>query len=191
LQTKIVLINPMKKRVKMLINKKKEMDESLMKMAKMARSSSNCLKKQLGCALLTADGQIFLGWNGPPRVIKTCFPECPRMKVAGIQTLHLCRAVHAERRALLHASRKGVATQGSTLYSYMGLPCKDCLIELISGGVTRIVCENDIVYDELSKIIMHEWIEAGGKFEILSMGGTPTHAGTHFYENVWFRPIRW
>jgi deoxycytidylate deaminase len=46
----------------------------------------------------------------------------------------------------------------------MGVPCKDCLLELIEAGISEIVCIQETYYDELSKDILKEWIDTGGKF---------------------------
>ncbi len=151
------------------------LDKYYMEKASEAKKEATCIKRQLGCILVLHNSRIYItGWNGPPNGIKTCSP-CPR-KVSG-QDLHLCRAVHAERRCLLKASRYGNSTLGSTLYSYMGIPCKDCLLELIEAGVSRIVVENDVLYDELSEVILKEWISIGGKFDVIPMGEKPTHPG--------------
>jgi deoxycytidylate deaminase len=150
-------------------------DYEYMIRASKAKVNSTCIKKQLGCLLVLSNGETIEGWNGPPEMIKTCHPECPR-KISG-KDLHLCRAVHAERRCLLISARLGFSTEGSTLYSYMGIPCKDCLLELIEAKVHRIVVENPLIYDDLSEPILKEWIERGGKFDVISMGEKPTHSG--------------
>ena len=50
----------------------------------------------------------------------------------------------------------------------MGVPCKDCLLELIRAGVSEVVCIRETYYDEPSRYVLKEWIENGGKFRILS-----------------------
>lgn len=49
----------------------------------------------------------------------------------------------------------------------MGVPCKDCLLELIEAGISEIVCIKETYYDSLSEFILQEWIEAGGKFGVM------------------------
>jgi deoxycytidylate deaminase len=76
---------------------------------------------------------------------KEMFGGCPR-KAAGAksgQRMELCPAVHAERRALLWSARFGESTEDTVLYCWCGIPCKDCMAELIEAGVRKIVCLDD------------------------------------------------
>ncbi len=143
-------------------------DEKYMEFAKNAAYSSRCAKKQLGCVLMLKDGSWIEGTNGAPYLLEAC-NSCPRKRENAIsgQGQKLCRAVHAERQTLLIAAKYGHATEGSILYSYMGAPCKDCMVELIEAGVAEIVCFKHSYYDELSKEIIKEWVSKGGKFRFL------------------------
>lgn len=135
------------------------MDTSiLMEMAKVVSNSSSCLKKQLGCVLYLQDNTVIIGTNGPPAKIKKC-KMCQSKEGK-------CRAVHAERQVLLKAAKRGLITKDAILYSYMGVPCKDCLLELIEAGISKIVCIKHTYHDEFSKEILKEWINSGGQFEI-------------------------
>lgn len=145
--------------------KQSEKDKIFMHMAKLASKYSRCNKKHLGCILVTRSGKVIYGSNGPPLPLEKCNP-CPRLNSHSATDLHLCRAVHAERYVLLQCAKKGYKTDGAVLYSYMGVPCSNCLVELICAGVTEIVCLRDTYYDELSKSILKEWVEKGGKFRI-------------------------
>ena len=143
-------------------------DEQYMKFAKEASLDSRCAKRQLGCILVFTDGSYVEGTNGAPKPLEACNP-CPRM-IKGShsgQDLDLCKAVHAERQAILVAAKYGYATEGSRLFSYMGAPCKDCMVELIEAGVAEIICAKHSYYDELSKEIIEEWISEGGIFRFL------------------------
>ena len=131
--------------------------------AKNYAKNSRCEKRPLGCALILQDGTIIGGTNGPPYPLTKCNP-CPRTNVASATKLEMCKAVHAERQTLLKCAFYGLNARKSTLYLYTGVPCKDCLLELIQAGVKEIVCQNDTFYDELSKDILSEWIEKGGIF---------------------------
>lgn len=145
-------------------------DKEYMRYAKEASCISRCVKRQLGCILVFEDGSYVEGANGAPKPLEACNP-CPRM-VKGShsgQDLDLCKAVHAERQALLKAARYGYATEGAKLYSYMGAPCKDCMIELIEAGVSEIICSQNSYYDELSKEIVKEWVSKGGKFRFITV----------------------
>ena len=141
-------------------------DKKYMAIAKRNALYSNCKKKHLGCLLLLSDGKYIYGWNGPPVKINPCI-ECPRLNFPKATNLEICRAVHAERRCLLKAAKMGYSTMDSILYSYMGVPCKDCMLELIEAGVKEIICIQKTYYDNLSKDILREWIKNGGKFRIV------------------------
>ena len=84
---------------------------------------------------------------------------CPR-KILGFESgkgLFLCNAGHAERNALLLAARNGIRTKGCTLYAFCGLPCKDCMIEIINAGIKRVVfLRRDRDYDQYSRILLEE-----------------------------------
>ena len=84
---------------------------------------------------------------------------CPR-KVLGYPSgkgLHLCAAAHSEINALLTAARHGIGTKDGTLYCYCGVPCKDCMKEIINAGIRRIVClEREWDYDPYSRKLLEE-----------------------------------
>lgn len=141
-------------------------DDYYMFMAQMEKKHARCNKKHLGVCLVLDNLKIITGSNGPPEILKQCNP-CPRLNSHSGTDLHLCRAVHAERSALLKAAKSKYSTKKSKLYSYMGVPCKDCLLELIYAGVEEIICLEETYYDELSKEILQEWINSGGKFRCL------------------------
>lgn len=149
-----------------VINMQMRNDLRYMAMAAEASAQSTCAKKQLGCVLVLRN-TIIHGANGPPKGLKKCDP-CPRLESHNGTDLHRCRAVHAERRVLLKAAYLGMSTHGSTLYSYMGVPCKDCMLELWGAGVAEIVVLKETYYDELSRTILKEWIDCwGGKFRVV------------------------
>ena len=143
-----------------------ESEYAFMNMAKEASKYSRCRKIQRGCVLVLEDGYAITGTNGPPNPLDMCADPCPRQNAPTRTMLDVCRAVHAERQCILKAAAMGLCTSGSTLYSYMGVPCSECMLECIQAGVKEIVCLNDNLYDELSGEILKEWITKGGKFRI-------------------------
>ena len=68
----------------------------------------------------------------------------------------MCPAAHAERNAIVQAARLGIQTKEATLYLNTGVPCKDCLIEMINAGISEIVCTNIFFYDNLSETILNQ-----------------------------------
>lgn len=55
-------------------------------------------------------------------------------------THHCIRTIHAEENGILQAAKIGVPLKGSTLYCRM-TPCSRCAMQIISVGVTRVVCQ--------------------------------------------------
>lgn len=82
--------------------------------------------------------------------------RCPR-QILGFKSgegLDSCVAGHAERNSLINAARNGISTKGATLYMSCGIPCGDCLIEIINAGVLEIVVSSFDWYDEKSKYLL-------------------------------------
>ncbi len=142
-------------------------DREYMQLAKLAANDSTCGKKHLGCVIVFVRGRkgYLPGTNGPPYPLRRCDP-CPRLCEHSGTGLLKCRAVHAERQALLLAAKYGFCTKDAVLYSYMGVPCKDCMLEIVQAGVAEIVCRRETYYDELSREILKEWISKGGRFRV-------------------------
>ena len=77
------------------------------------------------------DGRpIVSGWNGAPAGQSHCVHDGAEDRCT--------RAIHAERNAIGYAARKGVVTDGSTLY-VTHAPCRDCSTVLIASGIARVV----------------------------------------------------
>jgi len=118
-------------------------DEYFLTLAKVIRTRSTCMRRQVG-AVLTKDNRILTtGYNGPPRGLAHCKDReggCLRdkMNVKSGQRDELCRAIHAEANTIIQAALHGVATDGSTLYCTTS-PCNICAKLLIGAGVRRIV----------------------------------------------------
>lgn len=155
-------------------------DTYYMQEAEQAKYKTTCSKKQVGCALVVQPSNrmrmhdtveiVMKGYNGPPHLLSACNP-CPRQECKSGTDLDRCRAVHAERRALLMATKIRISTIGATLYVDGGIPCKDCLLELCEAGVLELVCKEETYYDDLSQDILREWISKGLMFRIFTQPG--------------------
>lgn len=146
-------------------------DKYFMEIASVTASNSKCFSRQVGAVIVRDKSIVSVGYNGPPRNVPSCDnrnpneeKECPR-KLNGFKSgegLHMCIAGHAERNAIVNAARNGVSTIGCTLICNCGIPCKDCLIEIINSGITEIVyiansgykLGGDIYYDDMSKYLV-------------------------------------
>lgn len=142
-----------------------------MKIAKEVAQNSKCLSRKIGSVLVKDKNIISVGYNGPSKNVPHCQVRnpnrekiCPR-QLQGYKSgegLHLCNAVHAEMNCILAAARHGISTEGTTLVCYCGIPCKDCLKEMINAGVSEVVYKKnsstnnlgDDYYDDLSRWIV-------------------------------------
>ena len=110
------------------------------RLLKMGLECATCTKRSVAAVLELSDGSLLFGWNGPP----ICFVEyckpCPRLDAKSGTRMEECPAIHAEVAVILNAGRSGAgSTKGSKLYITCGLPCKDCMKELIVAGVEEII----------------------------------------------------
>jgi len=146
-------------------------DEFFMQVAKEVAQNSKCLSRSIGAVIVRDKSIVSTGYNGPPRGVPECWNrnpnyerKCPR-QLKGFKSgegLYLCIAGHAERNAIVNAARFGIETKGTTLVCYCGIPCKDCLIEIINAGVIEIVYKKGSstgvaggdYYDHLSKYLV-------------------------------------
>jgi len=155
-------------------------DLYFLRLAKEVASNSKCLSRKIGAVLVKNKAVVSTGYNGPARGMKHCderdlkfylalegnepdellgnASKCPRRELGykSGEGLHLCQAGHAERNALIQAARNGISTLGTTLYCYCPMPCKDCMIEIINAGVSRLVFLKGKDYDKYSKVLLEE-----------------------------------
>ena len=156
-------------------------DKYFMDLCDVVASKSQCLSRKIGALIVKDKSIISTGYNGPPRGIPHCgidrilsdsflYEEllrknnkcdtdtCPR-RLLGYKSgegLMYCIAAHAERNCLINAARMGVSTLNTVLYLNTGVPCKDCLIELINAGIVEIVVKEYNFYDEVSKWLIEQ-----------------------------------
>ena len=112
---------------------------------------STCLRRLFGAVIVKNDQIISTGYAGAARGAVNCtdIGTCPRQQ-AGIprgERYELCRSVHAEMNAIIHASR--VDMIGSTLY-LVGIdandesviegaqPCQICSRLILNAGIGTV-----------------------------------------------------
>ena len=140
-------------------------DEYFMKVTRTVTERSTCLRRHVGAILVRNKRILATGYNGAPRGLKHCAEVgClrERMGVASGERHELCRGLHAEQNALLHAASHGIRIEGSTLYTTT-CPCSACAKMLINGGIVRIVAAEDYP-DEMAKEMFEQ---AGIQVDIL------------------------
>lgn len=132
-------------------------DEYFMEIVNVVKKRSTCLRRQVG-ALIVKDKRILsTGYNGAPTGLKHCDEVgCMREKlnVPSGQRHELCRGLHAEQNAIVHAANAGVSIKGSTIYVTMQ-PCVLCAKMIINAGIKRVVFGGGYP-DELSMQLLNE-----------------------------------
>jgi dCMP deaminase len=87
-----------------------------------------------------------------------CPRYLPEMGFGSGEGLEWCVAGHAERNAIVNSAREGLhALKGCKLYMTCGVPCKDCMVEIINAGIDEIITDlRDPFYDKSSKYLLNE-----------------------------------
>lgn len=129
-------------------------DEYYLSIAREVCRRGTCLRRQYGAVIVKDDQIISTGYAGAPRGVANCVDlgRCLRedMAVPPGQRYELCRSVHAEMNAVIHASRS--QTLGAVLYLAgvevnSGLPtqnpepCLLCRRVIINAGISLVVVE--------------------------------------------------
>ena len=117
-----------------------------MKIAEVVAKVSDCLSRQVG-SVLTKDGNIMsITANMVPGGLPSCKQEgqCLRRKL-GIpsgERLGLCRIIHAEVKAIVHALLCSWNIRGTTLY-VTDPPCNMCAHLIVAVGIKKVVYKGD------------------------------------------------
>lgn len=116
---------------------------------------STCIRRKYGAVIVKDDRIIATGYNGAPRGRKNCCDcgMCLReeLNVPQGQRYELCRSVHAEANAIIHATYSDMV--GATLYLYgcdavsgaplpISQPCSMCKRMIINAQIKRVVSYN-------------------------------------------------
>lgn len=138
-----------------------------------------CLRRNFGAIIVKNDSIISTGYTGAPRARKNCIDigHCIRKElcIPRGERYELCRSVHAEANAIIHAARNEMI--GATLYlvgkealsgEYVknASPCSMCKKLIINSGITDVVIRKDS--KEYISLAVDTWIE-----EDDSLDGTP------------------
>ena len=115
-----------------------------------------CIRRNFGAIIVKNDQIISTGYVGSPRGRQNCtnLGYCMREKL-GIprgERYEMCRSVHAEQNAIIHAARNDMI--GSTLYlvgkeystgEYIknANPCSLCKRFIINAGIETVVIRDD------------------------------------------------
>lgn len=132
--------------------------------AKDVAARATCLRRKFGAVIVNNDSIVSTGYNGAPRgcidslTAGWCFRE--EKQIPSGERYEMCRSVHAEQNAIIHAGRE--RTFGATLYlsgidvktgKLSGFePCLLCTKMIINAGINRIIVhKSEGAYIELSR----------------------------------------
>jgi len=135
-----------------------------------------CLRRNFGAVIVNNDEIVSTGYTGSPRGAKNCIDigYCPRVEsnMPSGERYELCRSVHAEMNALIHASRREAT--GGVMY-LIGIdgetgkpvpdgaePCMLCKRVIINAGVEKVITRNE--QGKLEKFQVSDWVR-DEKFE--------------------------
>lgn len=125
-----------------------------------------CLRRNYGAVIVNNDQIISTGYTGAPRGRYNCsdLGKCKRqeLNVRPGEHYELCRSVHAEMNAVIHASRcdmlgatiyiNGFDVNGAEIKNMF--PCELCKRVIINAGISKVVtpsgeCDvRDWIFDE-------------------------------------------
>lgn len=111
-----------------------------------------CLRRNYGAVIVKNDEIISTGYSGSPRGRTNCCDhgQCLReeLSIPSGQRYEICRSVHAEMNACIHASRRdmtgatmylcGVTKNTGAIYKET-TPCELCKRVIINSGIETVV----------------------------------------------------
>ncbi len=128
-------------------------DEYYLKIALEVAQRGTCLRRVYGAVIVNNDKIVSTGYNGAPRGTPNCIDlgKCYRKekKIPSGQHYELCRSVHAEANAVIHAAYEQmnggkmyiacqvIETEGG-LHASAG-PCMMCQRLIINAGIKEII----------------------------------------------------
>ncbi len=125
-------------------------DSYFMRLAFLASTRSNCMKRRVGAVLVKDNRVVSTGYNGTPRGILNCMDggclRCNSNSRCG-EGLDLCLCMHAEENSLLEA---GVGrAENCTIYT-TSFPCLQCTKRIIQLRVKEVVYCDGYATDGMS-----------------------------------------
>jgi len=114
-----------------MMSERPERTELYLQIAKTIALRGTCKRAKCGVVITKNNRIVSTGYNGPLQNHCTCDLTQP------------CeRAIHAERNAIAHAAKYGIALEGTIMYSTTA-PCKDCAQMIIQAGIIQVYYLND------------------------------------------------
>lgn len=140
--------------------------------AEVVSERGTCLRRNYGAIIVKNDQIVSTGYAGAPRGTRNCCDtgQCMRlqMNIPRGERYEMCRSVHAEMNAIIHASRNEMI--GSTMYltgreasagEYVqdASPCAICRRMIINAGVSNVIIRDS--HDTFRNIVvLDEWVSS-------------------------------
>ncbi len=148
--------------------KRKSWDEYFMDVCEMVSERGTCDRGKNGCVIVKDKQILSTGYVGSPPGLPHCDDVGHLLREVihedGTKTTHCIRTIHAEQNAIAHAAKKGIAIEGSTLYTKM-TPCFTCAKIIAAAGIKRVVAKKDYHDSENSKKLFKD---SGIEFVLLN-----------------------
>lgn len=105
-----------------------------MEVTQVISKSSKCCRLQVGAVIVKEGRIVSTGYNGLPSGYNdsVCNFSCPGCE----------ETIHAEMNAILFAAKKGISTEGATMY-ITHAPCTNCAKHIVNSGIIRVIYLND------------------------------------------------
>lgn len=128
---------------------------------------STCLSRKVGAIITSKDDVILgLGYNGAPIFLEDCKTKgkCIRKEnnIKSGECLDMCRAVHAEERAILDITPRNKLNPVFRLYVSC-MPCARCTKLLIEAGIKEIIAFGEYKSDYTKQLLD----EANVRYEVI------------------------
>ncbi len=151
-----------------MTNQRPSKTDYYLNIAKEVASRGTCLRRIFGAVIVKDEQVISTGYNGAPRGVKNCLDlgYCPRQKanIPAGERYELCRSVHGEANAIIHAARNDMI--GATLYLYGedkstgevgGRPCKMCTRMIINAGIIKVIVREK--NNSFTEYLVENWVK--------------------------------
>jgi dCMP deaminase len=137
--------------------KRPSWDEYFMRMAYLAASRSNCIRRKVGAVIVRDNNVLATGYNGPPSHAVNCdIVGCIRdeLKIPSGERHELCRGLHAEQNAIIQAAVNGSPIKGSKIYVTTH-PCVVCSKMIMNSDIKEIIFAEGYP-DDLAELMLLE-----------------------------------
>lgn len=121
----------------------KNPDAYFLSIAEAVSQRADCMGRHVGAVLVRDNRIISTGYNGTPSGVKNCtdggcFRCKNREKFPEGTAYDICLCVHAEANAILVASKFGINTSNTIMYTTLQ-PCFACAKEMLQAGIKEVI----------------------------------------------------